>query len=104
MQFPRVTKSVVDLLPSGRAVKAGLKRIGAGLLLVAATAFTAPVQASIPSEPFVSVQASIQPGPLVMQQAGTPTTMHAQHWSHSSHSSHSSHYSHSSHHSHYSSR
>ncbi len=101
MQLPRVDKSVVDLLPSGRTVRAGLKRIGAGLLLAAAATFTTPAQAVVPSDPGVPVQASVQAEPLVMQQAGTPTTMHAQHWSHSSHSSH---YSHGSHHSHYSSR
>ena len=98
MELPRVRKTVVDLLPSGPAVAKAARRFGAGLILTALTVGTsATAEASVsPTD-----SAGIHAAPLVMEQAGTPSTMHAQHWSHSSHSSHSSH---ASHYSHYSSR
>ncbi len=99
MELPRVSKSVVDLLPTGHPVVRAVRRLGAGLLFAAFTAgMAATAQAAIPSKDSPS---GIQVAPLVMEQAGAPSTMHAQHWSHSSHYSHSSH---SSHYSHYSSR
>lgn len=91
MELPRVTKNVVDLLPSGHTVAQAARRLGGALLI---TAFTAGVavtaQAAVPPPDSLSMKTA----PLVMQQAGAPATMHAQHYSHSSHSSHSSHYSH----------
>jgi len=93
--FPRVSKSVIDLLPTARAVAGVVRRLGGALLIAAFTAGAAgTAQAAVQPQNTSSIKAT----PLVMAQAGTPTTMHAQHWSHSSHSSHSSH------HSHYSSR
>ena len=88
MDFPRVSKSAIDLLPSvGRAARL----VGAAILFSSVTAgLGGAAQAAVPA-PDPSV---IKPVPLVMHQAGTPSTMHAEHWSHSSHSSHSSHYSH----------
>jgi hypothetical protein len=91
LDFPRASKSVVDLLPSGRTVTGVARRLGGALLITAFTAgATVTAQAAVPPQDTSSIKAA----PLVMQQAGTPATMHAQHWSHSSHSSHSSHYSH----------
>jgi hypothetical protein len=91
MQLPRVSKSVVDLLPTGRAVARVARRLGVGLLITAFTAGAAiTAQAAVPQQDPSSSKAA----PLVMQQAGTPATMLAQnHYSHSSHSSHYSHYS-----------
>jgi len=98
MELPRVSKSVVDLLPSGHAVARAVRRFGTGLLL---TAFTVGMAATAQASVSPKDSSGIQVAPLVMEQAGAPSTMHAQHWSHSSHYSHSSH---ASHYSHYSSR
>ena len=98
MELPRVSKSVVDLLPTSHAVGRVARRLGAALLI---TAFTAGAAATAQAAVSPQDTSTIKAAPLVMQQAGTPATMHAQHYSHSSHSSH---YSHSSHFSHYSSR
>jgi hypothetical protein len=102
MELPRVSKNVVDLLPSVRAVARAVRRVGSGLLLTAfAGGSVVTAQAALPPQDSTF---SIKAAPLVMQQASAPSTMHAQHWSHSSHYSHSSHSSHASHYSHYSSR
>ncbi len=91
MELPRVSKSVADLLPSGRIVSRVAKGLGSALLITGFTTGAAvTTQAAVPSQDTSSINAA----PLVMQQVGTPATMHAQHYSHSSHSSHSSHYSH----------
>jgi hypothetical protein len=91
MEFPRASKSVVDLLPSRGIVTRVAKQLGGALLITAFTAgATVTAHAAVPPQDTSSIKAA----PLVMQQVGTPDTMHAQHWSHSSHSSHSSHYSH----------
>lgn len=91
MELPRVSKSVADLLPSGRFVSRVAKGLGSALLITGFTTGAAvTTQAAVPSQNTSSINAA----PLVMQQVGTPATMHAQHYSHSSHSSHSSHYSH----------
>ena len=90
MEFPRASKSVIDLLPSGRIVTGVAKGLGGALLIAAFTAGVAvTAQAAVSSQDTSSIKAA----PLVMQQAGTPASMHAQHYSHSSHSSHYSHYS-----------
>ncbi len=91
MELPRVSKSVADLLPSGRFVSRVAKGLGSALLITGfKTGAAVTTQAAVPSQNTSSINAA----PLVMQQVGTPATMHAQHYSHSSHSSHSSHYSH----------
>ena len=91
MELPRVSKSVVDLLPTGCGVARAAKRLGAAVLI---TGFMAGAAVTAQAAFAPQDTSSIKAAPLVMQQAGTPATMHAQHYSHSSHSSHSSHYSH----------
>ena len=77
MELPRASKSVVDLLPSGRIVTRVARRLGGALLITALTAGAAgTAQAAVPPPEISSIKAA----PLVMQQAGTPATMHAQHY------------------------
>ena len=74
MELPRVSKSVVDLLPSGHAVARAVRRFGTGLLL---TAFTVGMAATAQASVSPKDSPGIQAAPLVMEQAGAPSTMHA---------------------------